>query len=75
MGDAYIRSWVEAGMKLAILPVRAGNDAVAILGVKLGVGILSLGGAGELEDGVEAPSDSSLTSVALGLSPEVLSGG
>ena len=62
-------------MKLAVLPVRVGRDAVATLGVKLGGAIPPLEGARELEGGAEASSGSSLVSGVLGLSPGVLSGG
>ena len=75
VGDVYIGSWVETGMKLAVLLVRAGRDAVATLGVKLGAAISPFGGARELENEAEASSGDSLASGALGLSPEVLSGG
>ena len=66
---------MEVGLKLAVLLVRVGRDAVAMLGVKLGEVLPPLGGVGELEGEIEASSGSSLVAGVLGLNPGVLSGG
>ena len=62
-------------MKLAVLPVRVGRDAVATLGVKLGGEISPFGEVGMLESEVDNSSSSSWAPEGRGLKPGVLSGG